>query len=199
MVRLTIAELGSLDPRPIREVLRDAVATADLVHRDLKQLALHGAPTADDIARLMDAAKYCSALASAALSAGLTDPEPEPGPHSLDHMAEMASEALFSILDELTLDELPPMRAHVLRLWARDAVVAYIDALDRGVPPPKPIMGLPAAPAAGRATFVDDDEIVDAEIVLDDDDDGVDEHSSDALDVELAELRQLIHPVDERR
>jgi hypothetical protein len=195
--RLSISELMQSDPRPLREVLRSAVHVADSAMRDLEQSVVHdGETSAATISRLLEAAKYSAGVARLALDSGLVvDPVP---PASLEQLVDLCTAALAHVLDALTLDELPTARAVQLRKWAVDAIGEYLAAVERGEPPsgppPKPVpFGLPPPPL-NRWTSrpsPEDEGVVDAELV---DDDDTDEPGDEALSRELVELRLLVGP-----
>jgi len=70
-VRLTLAELASTDPRPMAEVLRDAVALADVAQRDCWSALRAGELTPAVADRLLETARYSAALVKVAVGSGL--------------------------------------------------------------------------------------------------------------------------------
>jgi hypothetical protein len=174
-VRLTVGELSRADPRPIRDVLRDAVTTADNVLRSYQSAVLHGDEDQDTIARLIEAAKYASTLAKIALDAGV--PDESSTVDTAQEAVEVATRALVLVIDMLLDDALtdavdPPWR-HVLRTWCLTALQAALTGREPpAIPERPPLPELPpmarSRPASGNVDEAAD--TVDAE-VLDPDED----------------------------
>jgi hypothetical protein len=77
--RLAIGELAATDPRPMRQILADAVRLGDVAMRDYEQALLHGETDAETIARLLEAARYSAGLVKLALDSGLPLDDPDGG------------------------------------------------------------------------------------------------------------------------
>ena len=60
-------ELLDRDPRPIRDVLRDATHLADCAMADTKAAIVNGDTSVDAVGRLLEATRYVTAVATAAL------------------------------------------------------------------------------------------------------------------------------------
>ena len=100
-VRLTLAELAITDPRPMAEVLRDAVALADVAQRDCWSALRAGELTPAVADRLLETARYSAALVKVAVDSGLPlhdDDDRVP----LEGFSDVAADALASIVDQLT-------------------------------------------------------------------------------------------------
>jgi hypothetical protein len=184
-VRLTMSELAATDPRPVHEVMRDAVAIADRVMRDLDAAVIHGDTSADTLSRLLESSRYASAIGKIARDAGVVDPPPVETVTRFEFAAEKIVPMLLDVVGDVirALDVDPAHRVQ-LHQWAIEALSAGMAAIEAGVepsvpsPPPAPVRE--AAPGsdrgqavarAGGAVPAGDDAVIDAEVVEDDDPD----------------------------
>jgi hypothetical protein len=185
------------------------LSVGDLVMRDYLGAVVHGSPTADEIARLLESARYAATLAKLAIDCGVVDPAP-PEPSTTD-VGVVGAEAVGYVLDGLLSAAAPVVTSEdvayrrALREWALAGVAGYLAAAESGSTPeaapeaparPEPSEPKPAPePSYARRQpwpSSDGSEIFDAEVV---DDDGDDEEGLSPEDErELAELRELIYP-----
>src|SRR4029450_1479366 len=70
-VRLSLSEIAQANPRPLAEVLRDAVALADVAQRHCCSALRPGELDASVADRLLEVARYSAALVQVAVNAGL--------------------------------------------------------------------------------------------------------------------------------
>jgi hypothetical protein len=199
-VRLTLGELAQADPRPMAEVLRDAVALADVAQRDVWSALRNGEVDASVADRLLEVARYSAALVQVAVNAGLPLHEDDTRV-PVETFSDVAAAALADVADTLTgLVEVrsPDDVAYRERVstWSRDALRARL----RSEPlPPFPVRAAVAEPEivyAGRDDRQPEADVVDVEFADDGDDDVVEEPDDlVALRAEVAQLRVAVGEV----
>jgi hypothetical protein len=112
--RVTFAQLLQSDPRPVGEVLLDALHSLDVAHRDLRaQLVERGEPvTIDQLDRFVSVARVTHHLAKTSIDAGVAVKLVEQQRAPLSEIGVFISEVLLDILHYLPLT--PAWREHLL-------------------------------------------------------------------------------------
>jgi hypothetical protein len=137
--RVTLATLLKSDPRPVWDVVLDAVATADALMTDLKLGITAGAddPHAEpldpaQLSRLSDAVKLAHSLASSAITVRAYELKSQVAELDGERLADAVLAAVMVLLDALGIAD-PGDRAEV-DAWLRRALGAAL----RGQPVPDP-------------------------------------------------------------
>lgn len=146
-VRLSLSEIAQANPRPLAEVLRDAVALADVAQRDCWSALRAGELDASVADRLLEVARYSAALVQVAVNAGLPLHDDD-ARVPVEAFSDVAAAALASVAD--TLVGLVEVRSpediacrEQVSEWARDALRARLRS---ELPPPLPVRTTIAEP-----------------------------------------------------
>jgi hypothetical protein len=145
-MNLVLAELLAADPRPLHEVLRDAVHVNDAVMTELRLSVQGGELDADTVARLVQSAERAGKLSRLAIDVGVHERIASSYARHVDVEVAACTGALLAVLDSL-LDATVPdsVQRLALRRWAVDGLVGYLTSVEVGSEPPS----LPAVPAVG--------------------------------------------------
>jgi hypothetical protein len=144
---LSLSEIAQANPRPLAEVLRDAVALADVAQRDCWSALRAGELDASVADRLLEVARYSAALVQVAVNAGLPLHDDD-ARVPVEAFSDVAAAALASVAD--TLVGLVEVRSpediacrEQVSEWARDALRARLRS---ELPPPLPVRTTIAEP-----------------------------------------------------
>jgi hypothetical protein len=158
--RATFAQLLQSDPRPVGEVLLDALHNADVAMQDMRaQLVEGGEPvTVDQLDRFINLSRLTHHLAKTTVDAGVEVHLVNQARASLEQVGAYMTDVLLTVLDALPLH--PAQRQYLLDLaqhrlleLGRTEPRYFTDAPDEPlgeppVPPQAPILmpGLPSRP-----------------------------------------------------
>jgi hypothetical protein len=154
--RMTFAQLLQSDPRPVGEVLLDALHNADVAMQDMRAQLTTGEPvTVDQLDRFISISRLTHHLAKTTVDAKVEVQLVEQARASVGELGMILSEVLLAVLDSLPLtptwrEHLLEVADHQLRTIAHRQGTHVLDLpeapTDAPVPPAEPVL-LPSLPA----------------------------------------------------
>jgi hypothetical protein len=150
-VKLGIAELLTRDPRPLREVIADAVAISDSVMGELRSAVEHGDTSLATISRLIESARYTATMAKLAIDSGVPHIAADSSrwDHTVYEVIPFVGEVVGKLAEAMAPGD--PVHARALREWAIDWLDVQLGAIANGrepeATPAPPSPARPEAPA----------------------------------------------------
>jgi hypothetical protein len=145
--RATFAQLLQSDPRPVGEVLLDALHNADTAMRDIRaQLVEEGQPvTVDQLDRFINLSRLTHHLAKTTVDAGVEVELVRRQKADLELMGQLSADILWTVLDALPLH--PAWRRYLVDLASRRALeIGHQEERLLLDPPTEPIPPMPIPP-----------------------------------------------------